>query len=865
MSRHHLMRGASVAVLSFCAIVAAQAQTPLPDIQISAPRPNTASAGRQTSRPVAAPTTTLPALVRESPIVERTEYRAEETVVGQKEIKQDKPRFSSTAQILQREPGVSMYQMGGVSGLPVIRGQADERIKVLVGGVQTTSACANHMNNPLSYTDPNTIEKVDVVYAVSSVSKGGDSTAGSIIVTPRSPVFVPQPATQAPAPAAKGKGTEIQLAPPILAASGLQDAPFLPWGAPGALRFGSNKEVLATGSISSFFRGNNQNWGVSGILNMATDHWSVLYNGSFQRANNYNAGGGMGPVYSTNFMAENHAMTLGYQNNGHLFTVRGTYQNIPFQGFPNMRMDMTRNRSYSIEAAYKGAFEWGTLDARAYWAQVWHKMGFLNDRASLNHPMINQGRDYGYSVKAEIPLTDKDLLRVGNELHGQVLQDYWPGDMTYGGMQVLNPRTGMWMQMPQSFSRPYDFVVINGGNRQRLGTYVELEHKWNQQWESLLGLRNDTVWMDTGTVQTYNPYVTQISSLPANGAWGPVYNATGINNVAANNFNASYRPRTNLNFDMTALTRYRPQEGVLYEAGYSRKTRTPSLYERYIWPVYGPYMGMFNWYGDGNGYTGNLYLKPEVAHTVSITGKWADTSGENNWEGRLTPYYSFIENYIQGGRSGQTFSFPNYSYLPSPTTWPFQILQFRNYNAQIYGVDGFGRIKLYEAEGWGRTSASATVSYVYGENLTIGNPSGCAPTNGVCAVTAVYRKTGDGLWNMMPLNSLFTLEHRLGGLSLAAEIQLVAAKDHVSAVQQEFRTPAYALLNLRSSYEWSNLRVDLGVDNVTDAYYAQPLGGFDLTQYYRNAVLVNQSYANASVRQVPGMGRNFYAGLTVKF
>ena len=529
-----------------------------------------------------------------------------------------------------------------------------------------------------------------------------------------------------------------------------------------------------------------------------------------------------------------------------------------------MRMDMTRNKGYSVEAAYKGAYEWGTLDARAYWAQVWHKMGFLDDRSSMNHPMMNTGRDYGYSVKAEIPLTDRDLLRVGNEFHGQVLQDYWPSDMTYGGMRVRNPMTGMWMQMPQSFSRPFNFVVVNGGNRQRLGTYVELEHKWSQQWESLLGLRNDTVWMDTGNVQTYNPFVSQISSRPMNGAYGAVYNATGINNLAANIFNARNHQRTNLNFDMTALVRYKPQEGVLYEGGYSRKTRTPSIYERYIWPVYGPYMGMFNWYGDGNGYTGNLDLKPEVAHTVSITGKWADTSGENNWEARLTPYYSYVENYIQGGRTGFNFSFPNYTYLPAPTTWQFPILQFGNYNAQLYGVDGFGRIKLYEADGWGRTSASASVSYVYGENLTIGNPAGCAPDNAACVLTAFTRKRGDGLWNMMPLNSLFTLEHRLGGLTLAAETQLVAAKDHVSTVQQEFRTPAYALLNLRGSYEWSNLRLDLGVENLTDAYYGLPLGGFDLTQYYRNSLL-NQAYANAAVRQVPGMGRNFYAGMTVKF
>lgn len=39
-------------------------------------------------------------------------------------------------------------------------------------------------------------------------------------------------------------------------------------------------------------------------------------------------------------------------------------------------MDMIRNRSYTLDANYKGAYAWGTLDAHVYWHQVFHKMGF---------------------------------------------------------------------------------------------------------------------------------------------------------------------------------------------------------------------------------------------------------------------------------------------------------------------------------------------------------------------------------------------------------------------------------------------------------------------------------------------------------
>ena len=533
-------------------------------------------------------------------------------------------------------------------------------------------------------------------------------------------------------------------------------------------------------------------------------------------------------MLSTSFISENHAVTLGYQNEGHLFTFRGAFQNIPYQGFPNKRMDMIRNRSYTLDANYKGAYAWGTLDAHIYWHQVFHKMGFLEDRFYLNHPMIALGRDFGYSVRAEIPYSEQDLFRIGNEFHGFRLQDYWPSDLT---------------GFPGALSRPFAQININGGQRNRIGTYAEWERRWTPQWSSLIGLRNDVVWMATGPGRSYTPFTF-----------------ANPNVIAVNLFNAKNRARTDVNFDMTALGRYQHEPGSLYEFGYSRKTRSPNLYERYAWPMFSPFTAMFNWFGDGNGYTGNVNLKPEVAHNVAITGAWRDMSGANNWEARISPFYTYVENYIDGARTGGTFNS-----FPVANSYIFQIMQFRNYKAELYGVDGSGRIKLHESPEYGRLQAVGVVSFVYGRNLDIGNPQYCLPGNGFCSVASFLVKKGDGLWNLMPANARIALEHQIGGLSMAAETQLVAPKDHVSANKGEFRTPAYALLNLRAAYEWSNMRIDLGVDNLANALYSLPLGGFDLSNYSYNAFAYGRNAGLASVRQAPGMGRNFYAGLTAKF
>ncbi len=66
--------------------------------------------------------------------------------------------------------------------LPVINGLNDDRVKILVNGMSITSACANHMNPPLSYVDPSQVVSADVIAGVTPVSKGGDSLGGTIIV-----------------------------------------------------------------------------------------------------------------------------------------------------------------------------------------------------------------------------------------------------------------------------------------------------------------------------------------------------------------------------------------------------------------------------------------------------------------------------------------------------------------------------------------------------------------------------------------------------------------------------------------------------------------------------------------------------------
>ncbi len=716
--------------------------------QVDAPARAAANrSNRGAAQPSATPVAVPPTPIAASPAPGLAQPLAA-SLVQPETLANEIPATSDTARLLRSTPGVTLYEAGGLSALPVLRGLADDRIRILLGGADITAACANHMNPALSYIDPANVGSVEVIAGVGPVSKGGDNIAGTIIVQPKAPVF---------ARAAGG--------------------------------------VVASGSASAFYRSVYRGLALAGSASIATDDFSVGYSGAWTRASNYWAGGAGDKVRSTEYRAENHAVTLGYRNAGQELTLRAAYQHIPRQGFVNQYMDMVNNESWSLDGTYKGAFDWGRAEASLYWRRVKHAMNFLADKLPGDMPMNTDGTDYGYKLKAEIPFSGAHLLRLGNEFHAQELSDSWPA---VPGSMMMGPGT---------------YWNINGGRRNRLGTFAEVESKWTPQWSTLLGARADVVWMNTGAVSAYSPL--DVIGMGMMGMANP-------DAAAARLFNAQSHARTDVNLDLTALVRYEANAETALEAGYARKSRSPSLYERYAWGVGTMAAAMTGWFGDANGYIGNLNLKPEVAHTFSVTAAFHD-GARKDWEVKITPYFSHIQGFID---VDYVRSFVNMGSV-------FNILRFANHDAQTYGVDASGRAKVYESEDIGRFSVAGVLGYVHGTRLD----------------------TGDHLYHMMPLNARLSLEHRLGGWSAAVETQLVAAKDAVQWVRREQTTPGYALFNVRAGYEFEHVRFDVGVENLFDKLYYPPLGGFDYADFN----------VTGRARPVPGPGRNVYAGMTVKF
>ncbi len=355
----------------------------------------------------------------------------------------DQARSRNAADLVGDTPGVSLRDNGQLASVPLLHGLGDERAKLVVDGMTVSSACANHMNPPLSYMAPSNASEMTVMAGITPVSMGGDSIGGTIAMESRRPVF----------------------------ASG-------------------SERLHEEGTFMGFYRSNGRNYGGSLFEWVSGRKLAMGYTGSWTTNDDYTDGSGH-KVTSTYAQSTDHLVTLAAEGSRNLLTIEAGLHHTPYQGFPNARMDMVRNNAESLNLHYHRSFEGGGLDAHAFWQGTWHSMNIGRDKSTFPMPMWmpmnTHGRDLGYSVKFELQVADRHALRVGNEVHRFVLDDRWPA--VTGTAPHMGPNT---------------FVSMNDGRRMRVGTFAEVASRWSPQWTTLFGLRNDTVWSNAGVVQGYS-------------------------------------------------------------------------------------------------------------------------------------------------------------------------------------------------------------------------------------------------------------------------------------------------------------------------------------------------------------------------
>ena len=678
----------------------------------------------------------------------------------------EKIMSNDTGKLIDNFLGGNSIHNGGFSSLPMIQGLSDDRIKIKIDGMDLIASCANHMNAPLSYSDPVNIKNISVLAGLSAVDQGGDNIGGVIKIDTVKPIF------------------------------------------------SVDENQIFSGQFGTKYKSNNKTISANISLNTADQDTALSYFGSYVKAENYYAGGtfkdaGLAAsdrgwldsdeVGSTAYKNQNHQVSFSKVIDNEIYQVIAAYHDSPYENFDNQRMDSVGNKNYQLNLSQKGEYEWGKLTSRIYVDDTNHKHNFGPDKQytynnmsgqSYGMPMEADGITAGLAVDTEIFLNDQDTLKVGSEIQYYQLDDTWASN-SGEGMMTGNA-----------------FLNINNGKRNRFDIYGQLDSLWTENWITSLGARLGIVQTDSDDVHGYNQT-----------------NNMGSNQLAdSDTFNASKRKKTDENIDISLLTRYNMEEDSSIELGYSMKTRSPNLYQRYTWSTWTMAANMNNLYGDGNGYVGNIDLEPETAHKIGLVLNHQDDN--KNWRIKINPYYTYISDYIDANVIANRGD-------------GYRNLKFDNQTATIYGLDVGADMHLFRTLNFGNFNLLSKFNYQKGRNTD-------ADTD---------------LYNMMPPNLTLAINQNVGSWNNSLSMLLVDKKDNANSTRQERETAGFTKFDFVTSYQWESVSIIGEVENILDKSYADPLGG----EYLGQGATMSTGITRANGTQVYAMGRSFNVALSYSF
>ena len=333
----------------------------------------------------------------------------------------DRASSRNTAELLGDAPGVSLRENGQLASIPLLHGLGDERTKLVFDGMtRLLSLPQPHEPTAFLYF-PAQAAKITVMAGITPVSLGGDSIGGTVSVE-----FAAAGICRS-----RKKGCTLKTA-----SSGFYRSNGQNYG--GSLHgMGRGPQPWARlQRIVGHQRRLHRRWRPQGHFNLCADH----------RPHRNPGGAGRGqPAGSSGRPAPHSLRRLCQRADGPGAQLCRVSQ-------PALPQKL-RRRACSTRIVY--------------WQGAWHSMNIGRDKSTFPMPMWmpmnTHGRDLGYSVKVEVPLSARHTLRVGNELHRFVLDDSWPA--VPGTAPMMGPNT---------------FVSINDGRRIRLGTFAEVASKWNR-------------------------------------------------------------------------------------------------------------------------------------------------------------------------------------------------------------------------------------------------------------------------------------------------------------------------------------------------------------------------------------------------
>lgn len=446
------------------------------------------------------------------------------------------------------------------------------------------------------------------------------------------------------------------------------------------------KKTRWSGQSTASYRGDHHGFGGSIIGEVANDDLGFQYLGDLQKGGELRTP--RGQVRASDYDTTKHDFKVAHFNNElGTFEAHGGFERTYDTGTPALGMDITDYEVEHIGLKHRWNYEDWKLDTSIFASQADHRMDNYTLRPSAMR-MFAIGKSRDLVIKS---MATKEL----NEVHS----------LSFGlDYQLSNHRSDV-TRLSDSASR----ANITPSSRNRFGHFLESQSKWTDEFQTVWGIRSDTVLMESAEV----------------GALFPGDPVIVQNDRTA--FNQAGRSKVDFNFDFVLQNQYRPNEWSAYELAFSRRTRSPDYLERYLWTPRAANAGL----ADGRNYFGNPELRPETAYTVSLGGKW----DVDKVSVGVSPYYTYVHDYIQGSPINRILN-------------GNQVLQYQNFShVDIHGIEFFADYTInqnFALRNW--------ASYTRGQNHSSGdNLYRISPFHGTSALEFTWeglKTTFETQWAM---------------------------------------------------------------------------------------------------------------------
>jgi iron complex outermembrane receptor protein len=518
------------------------------------------------------------------------------------------------------------------------------------------------------------------------------------------------------------------------------------------VHFGSGPKAEVSGSVVAQFRSVDDSYAVGGLAGLSNERWRVGVLASREKGKDYDFPGGTAgdTAYGRSLYGVHAGLRLG---DGELFAEYRRSETDP-TGNPQFPMDIVYFNTDFVQGGFRGPVAPDTnIEVRAGHVTVHHLM----DNYSLRRPQPA-------AMQARATFASADTTTASAKVQfGQAQRNVEVGadfEAANRDVRITNPNNAAFYLDAQP-----------GFDSRRFGGFVQLRGGLGG-FETEAGVRLDRTSQDAGSPSLGTAVPMGPRSLAAAFAAGPRHAAdTTVDAV---------------------LRAWLPGESLTPRITLARKTRVPSMLERFSWlPTEASY-GL----ADGNVYVGNRDLRPEVAWIAEAGFDFAG-SGVTL---RPTVFYRRVDGFIQGTPFDATVGV-----IDSPVEMVAAMngdttpLMFRNVDAELYGVDldfTAGITPHFKLDG--------TASYV----------------------RAKRRDIADNLYRVAPPNVRIAGTWSQADWSFGAELNAVAKQTHVSVTNGETPSSGYVVMGLFGKVDLGGgLELAGGIENLFDRYYQPHLAG----------------------------------------